>query len=78
MTKWQPISTAPRGHLARFIAYATPRSDNDQVIYEVTMYDDQWGKGIRLNDGYASVGEPDVLKRITHWMPLPQPPEAGE
>lgn len=71
---WQPIATAPKGHLARFLAYARPRSDSEQTIYEVTSYDDKWGSGLRLNDGYGSIGERDILNRITHWMPLPPPP----
>jgi hypothetical protein len=76
-TGWQAIETAPKEHLARFLAYAEPRSDSEQVIYEVTRYDDKWGNQIRLNDGYGTVQERDILSRLSHWMPLPSAPAPG-
>lgn len=71
---WRDIESAPREHLARFLAYAEPRSDTEQVVFEVTRYDDKWGNHIRLNEGYGSSTEWDILKRLTHWMPLPPAP----
>lgn len=75
--QWQPIETAPTKHLSRFLAYAAPRSDDEQVIYEVRRYDDRWGNQIRLNDGYGSTSERDILGRLTHWMPFPPTPEVS-
>lgn len=75
MSEWRDISSAPRKHLSRFLVYAKPRSDDEQVVYEVRFYDDKWGCGIRLNDGYGTLGERDILARVTHWRPSPKPPK---
>ncbi len=72
---WQPIETAPREHLARFLAYAEPRSDAEPTVFEVKRFSDQWGDEIRLAFGYATVSEKDILDRLSHWMPLPPAPE---
>lgn len=64
MSKWQDISTAPK----------------DEKI-------DLWCDGLRfmncywdhICNEYRTTGSAGILQRIkkaTHWMPLPEPPEA--
>lgn len=66
MTKWQPIETAPRD--------GTP----------ALVYCPETGKRLmgRLKKGgfenIAMKSQPIDYTCLTHWMPLPQPPEGEE
>lgn len=77
MADWQDIARAPVEHMARFLAYAKPRSGYEPTVYEVWRFNDRHGCELRLGDGYGSPNERDVLNRLTHWLPLPTPPETN-
>lgn len=73
---WANIDNAPEVHGARFLVWATPRSDTECAIFTAMRFDDEHGFGIRLDDRYGEYNEVDILKRVTHWMPNPPAPEA--
>ena len=67
MSEWQPIETAPEDWLPVLVAVCPPLSRNEVHV------------------AYLSRGEWTVLDEqgnhadfITHWMPLPEPPEADK
>lgn len=71
---WRPIKTAPLD--ASLVDLWCEYYDEDGKLYEAERRTDchyvdkwkQWVDGeIRLGGGYTDI-------RITHWMPLPQPP----
>ena len=63
--EWQPIETAPKDG-SDFLAYHSERRLH-YVCYAVTAKDG--GVAVVLNH------DATYLKSVTHWMPLPQPPE---
>lgn len=89
MSEWQPIETAPRDGTAILLFYPEGRwidpgeaNDSDGQVQPdmiVARFDVEWGKrsGMDANcwEGYYNAfcgrGEP------THWMPLPDPPDAA-
>jgi hypothetical protein len=67
-TAWQPIETAPKDVTgARFLAYSAAAAWMDIANVGWTEAD---GRIVYVNDDGFAIGQP------THWMPLPQPPEA--
>ena len=65
MSKWQPIETAPKDG-TRFLAYE-PR-------HEYRYYECWWEDDFRDWSGWQD--DFDSEPKPTHWMPLPEPPEA--
>ena len=74
MSEWQPISSAPIGW-----------------EHEVDLWVENCGHGGRISDCRASLsnGKPDwhtrsddgwqrIHGKVTHWMPLPVPPEQSK
>jgi hypothetical protein len=67
MSSWQPIETAPKN--GRLILAVTSNATSYNGFFVV--YWSEWDKAWAY-----SVGR--VATRITHWMPLPQPPDMGD
>lgn len=69
MTEWQPIETAPRDGTDVLVA------TDDHKVFAAHSYGGEWvAQADSAADGiYLSfdVGE------LTHWMPLPEPPEGS-
>ena len=84
MSDWQPIETAPRDGTYVLLAGGNCKGDEDdndgrQVVAQWTNYlnchtDTNYGKWqfAWYDGGYF--GE---YVKPTHWMPLPDPPQAG-
>ncbi len=66
MSQWQPIATAPKD--CRAIIGLTWSGDVQPVWWDRTH--DNW----RWQDGYHG----GLAPRLTHWMPLPDPPVTDE
>lgn len=63
--EWQPIETAPKdGDPYLFI-------DADGRMLVGWWFVNRWNL-------VTQDGEPIVIWTLTHWMPLPQPPQKGE
>ena len=65
MSDWQPISTAPKD--GRRIIASTPSYTEPLILY--------WAK----NNGLSAWHDWDLdpYTDVTHWQPLPDPPEAA-
>ena len=80
--EWQPIETAPKDG-SKFIM-ARFADDGHEPDYEVAQYDPHtWPEYVPVGDGLYRKEERvlgewrnDNPHRMTHWMPLPAPPEA--
>ena len=59
MSEWQPIETAPRGLHKEVLTYRGPG-----LIAVAAYVDGEWC----VVDGFGIVN-------VTHWMPLPAPPD---
>lgn len=71
--QWQPIETAPEGKT--MLLWWIPKDPNPYaeaiVIGQLSGYEEHEGEWWDVQSGkYQS------LKHITHWMPLPEPPQA--
>lgn len=83
-TKWRPIETAPKDG-TRILVYV-PDSENVLSVYWDGEFDfrcDDNGKteysGAWTDDAVESFAyEEKASYNPTYWMPLPQPPSAGE
>jgi hypothetical protein len=73
MTNWQPISTAPLDG-TRILLAMHPDLGCDSVQIGYAVGTALWGLCWRF-DGEYTVEAP---AGATHWMPLPEPPQAGE
>ena len=60
MSKWQPISTAPK--------------KGDVLLYYPAKHNPH---GQESHRPMVKIGRDIYLRRATHWMPLPDPPEAA-
>lgn len=63
MNVWQPIETAPNRRGSRVLLFCMTPSDSVVVI------------GTRIDDDEWEHEEGGLVKNITHWMPLPEPPQ---
>lgn len=79
MSEWQPIETAPKDGSSVLLAVAT---DDGRAVAGEGWYRDNddsdmgwWWANESPGDYYAEAIEPRW--RITHWMPLPAPPESA-
>jgi len=65
--EWNPISTAPRDGTNILIYYRA-----DGIIYDATFDADNYSEWVSSDYEITNFMQSD----ITHWMPLPYPPEA--
>jgi len=64
VSKWQPIETAPKDG-SWFLTW-TPPSEHSSAMYPNIDMAQHDGKGwCKISCGFS---------RVTHWMPLPEPP----
>jgi hypothetical protein len=70
MSEWKPIETAPRDG-STFVTYLAPCRANDGSTlghrYDFAQWDTETEDFIQHGCGFCMT---------THWMPLPNPPEA--
>lgn len=70
--QWQPIETAPRDG-SRFLAYAIEEADD--MMPQIARWELIEQRFVLSWDGTA-FGDPSVMPDpLTHWMPLPAPPQ---
>ncbi len=73
---WQPIETAPEIHLNSFLVYVPPsKTEIFFCMHHARRYNDKMGNEIRIPSLYGTSQERTILGSMTHWMPLPPPPE---
>lgn len=72
MIGWKPIATAPKDGTA-FLGYV-PGSRGYVARMDVQIFHwSGWGGGVwEAQSGYRPPAH-----EVTHWMPLPDPPESG-
>lgn len=81
-SEWRDIETAPRDGTRILIARAGENVGCDEIeitewyVVEVYHYEHVEGDLYRKVKGKASEGWNGNGHRATHWMPLPEPPEA--
>lgn len=71
MTKWQPIATAPKDG-TRILLFQ-PKGDGEDSTR--TVAEAAWLDYVPEESGWC-MAEGDVWLCPTHWMPLPDAPEA--
>lgn len=86
--EWLPIETAPRRTEAsdrvEFVLIAWTNGDGTQGVGEAYWHPEDprdggwWWAGTSPGDYYADDVQNSISGRITHWMPLPEPPRAGD
>ena len=81
--EWQPIETAPRNPEGKFygpVILVWNSADN-------MPWPASWQQAIKTDDATEGAwfvcddasADPEIAsKYVTHWMPLPAPPKAGE
>jgi len=62
--EWQPIETAPKGRAVLVYKF------NTKEQYVAANINGAYGPGWCTQDGFE-------LFKVTHWMPLPDPPKVG-
>lgn len=67
--EWQPIETAPKDGTAILLWPCW----SDEIVYAGKWYD-----GKVKNAWVTQWGNQALPGKITHWMPLPEPPQAKE
>jgi Protein of unknown function (DUF551) len=81
MSKWQPISTAPRdGTPILIIRIGESVHDMEITTYYVLehdVYEEREDGLFEKSREVFSEGWNGNGHRATHWMPLPEPPEAA-
>lgn len=77
MSAWQPIETAPKDADVWIIAW-----DGNTVLPVMWINDTEfspytgWAYASETWGGVLYDGYNEVVTTLTHWMPLPAPPEA--
>ena len=71
MSEWQPIETAPKD--VRILCYARWASAAPEIATMVLLSGD-----LAVCDPNEATEYDREVYRVTHWMPLPAPPEAQE
>ena len=64
--KWQPIETADKGEGRKAVLVWCPES---KCVFAAWW--DDWSETWE----YFSYGATTINEKITHWMPLPEPPQ---
>jgi len=76
MSEWQPIETAPRNHIILAGRFGRERAPTHAVV----LWDDdpKMAGGPEYPWGVASLDASQAHHKdfFTHWMPLPEPPNA--
>lgn len=72
--EWQPIETAPTTDEFRCLVYSR---EMDEVMIGAWTVGSHWesGKGLWSEVTGSEVEWMPFNRPITHWMPLPEPPE---
>lgn len=75
--EWQPIETL---HLDKFNGYAVSKSVLLSICFDETGITNIKSGRVWEESGKRSLpdNKHDIYERVTHWMPLPQPPKAKE
>jgi hypothetical protein len=69
---WQPIETAPKGECV--LLFSPDAADWYSVCVGYAISDED---GVAWYSQEESVGQP-IDAQPSHWMPLPEPPEAKQ
>ena len=69
MTNWQPIDSAPRDG-STIDLWLAPLGPNNQALTSCRVPDCFWADG-----RWCTVQGLRIWDRVTHWMPLPPPPQ---
>jgi hypothetical protein len=73
MSEWQPIETAPTGKGVRILGFGTDMGFNDEPAIGVVEWNHFRGHWV-LAGSEATEYSPEPCV-VTHWMPLPEPPQ---
>ena len=76
---WQPIETAPKDG-TRFLGYIPEginldRDNEDKPEYIEHFLPVHWWGGNKWYEPQFKVSSVLIGDRVTHWMPLPEPPK---
>ncbi len=66
MNNWQPIETAPKDG-STFLTFSPPALKDPNPDYDTAGYNIETGQFWKAGCGW---------QWVTHWMPLPEPPNA--
>jgi len=72
MNEWMPIETAPKDG-TEFLAYDSVAKKCDVAVWGEIWQDFD---AVQSDGEYSPAEDEFQGERITHWMPLPEPPEA--
>lgn len=73
---WQPIETAPKDGSHFLGCDASRPYEGWWTFNQMPPIVAHWWDSIDEEGFYASFASSDVPLRLTHWMPLPTPPQA--
>jgi hypothetical protein len=79
MTGWQPIETAPKDGRMALVFRPLARNSNDEPVAIKRLMDTDhscWESTVP--PGAQPCNPTDGLCHVTHWMPLPPPPEQSQ
>lgn len=78
--QWQPIETAPPGNDSILVYVPPGPVGSDPIgehtgVFKVYRFSDNWV--VEDQRGYDLDDAARLIRQPTHWMPLPEPPDAG-
>lgn len=77
--QWQDIATAPKDGRMILVYPSSTWTDDTELDYEVTYWDDQASYvGGTFVGAWHQFRHPDDYTGPTHWRPLPSPPVPSE
>ena len=77
MSEWQPIDTAPKDQVILLYGRIDPSTEFEKLTWEKpAVFSGYW---CWMDDAWCPSGGTwaGPFMEVTHWMPLPQPPEEG-
>lgn len=77
MSGWQPIETAPKDRRILLYGHIDPNAPFDGLIWTAPRpFSGYWDE---IDEAWCCDGSTwkGPFMKVTHWMPLPEPPEAA-